>query len=240
MNIKKIKVPKFFKSVKYCLGAVNCLYLLTGITLLLCGVTVLVKFKQYDLFITQKFHNVPSFAIATGTIIILSSALGFYAAISQDFHYVAGYVVVSAVVLIFEVALVTVSYGLWNNVATLIRTPMTQTRLLYGERIEVNAAWDRLQTEFECCGVSGRHDWRVGEVPVSCCHIDYGTVSPFYCTQANAYTTGCGRALGDWLSFNAYSMAVTSLVVICFQIFNTAAACWLAYRLKNDEVELEH
>ncbi|RVE54768.1 hypothetical protein evm_000535 [Chilo suppressalis] len=156
------------------------------------------------------------------------------------YYFSLQYVVVSAVVLIFEVALVTVSYGLWNNVATLIRTPMTQTRLLYGERIEVNAAWDRLQTEFECCGVSGRHDWRVGEVPVSCCHIDYGTVSPFYCTQANAYTTGCGRALGDWLSFNAYSMAVTSLVVICFQIFNTAAACWLAYRLKNDEVELEH
>ncbi|CAG9783537.1 unnamed protein product [Diatraea saccharalis] len=234
----KIKVPRILKSVKYSLGAVNCSYLITGIILLLCGIIVLVSYKEYDLFITQKFYDVPAFAIAIGTIIIVSSALGFYAAMSQDFYFVIGYVAVSAIVLILEMTLVIIGYGLWNNVSSEIRQTMTNSRQFYGERIEHTAAWDNLQMGFECCGVSGRHDWRNG-VPVSCCHIDYGVVSPFECTQTNAYTTGCLSALSEWLSYKAYAMAVTSLVVICFQIVNTAVACWLAYRTKYEDVDLE-
>jgi hypothetical protein len=57
--------------------------------LLISGIAVLIINKQYDVFVTQRFFNVPSFAIATGVIIILSSALGFYAALSEQFAFVA-------------------------------------------------------------------------------------------------------------------------------------------------------
>lgn len=76
--------------------------------------------------------------------------------------------------------------------------------------------------QFECCGVVGRFDWVSNQIPISCCHIDYGTISPFECNTANAYSEGCASALGDWLAYNAYVMAVSALVATCLQVSNVS------------------
>ncbi|KAL4714072.1 hypothetical protein ACJJTC_008426 [Scirpophaga incertulas] len=237
--MKKFKIPSCLKSVRYCLGAINCLYLLTGILLLLCGVAVLVINKKFDLFVTQRFYNVPGFAISTGVIIIVSSALGFYAAFTENFYFVASYVVLSLAMLIFDVAAVIVAYGLKNDVVSEIRGAMSGTIQLYEQRREIAVTWDNLQMGFQCCGVTGRHDWYSDRIPVSCCHIDYGTVSPFECSLAKAYTTSCVSALSEWLGFNAQALAVTAVVVTCIQVCNTAVAAWLAYRVKYEDIDLE-
>ncbi|XP_052756294.1 leukocyte surface antigen CD53-like [Galleria mellonella] len=235
----KIKVPKFFKSVRYSLAAINGLFLLTGILMLLVGVTILVQYLNYELLITKKFFTLPRFAIGIGVIILLVSVLGFYGAISEGFYYIAAYVILLIVVLIFEMSIVIASYGLKNNAVSEIRTTMEETRQLYGSRKEITVLWDELQMNYECCGVTGRHDWISNQIPVSCCHIDYGTVSPFECGLANAYSTGCAAALGQWLSYKAHVLAIISLLVTCLQVLITAAAGWLAYRSKFSEVQLE-
>ncbi|GBP26163.1 CD63 antigen [Eumeta japonica] len=213
---------------------------LTGLLLLLAGVTVLIQNRGYEELVTNKFFAMPSLAIATGIIIFLISGLGFYAAISQQFYFVAGYTASLIVVLILEITVCALAFELYNDAATTIRSTMHQSLLQYSTRIEVARMWDELQMSFECCGVVGRNDWGLDLIPVSCCHIDYGTISPFQCTSANSYSIGCASELGAWLSNNAFSLAVISVIIICIQIIIMAASGWLTWRRsKFEEVELE-
>ncbi|PZC81541.1 hypothetical protein B5X24_HaOG212465 [Helicoverpa armigera] len=247
----KFKVPKVLKSVKYSLAAVNgvfmidtataliCAIQLTGFLLLFVGIAVLVIFSEYSELITKRFSNVAGFVVATGVIILLGSGLGFYSAISQQFYFVAGYVVLLLVTLIFEISMMITAFKLSNDAATEIRTPMLQSLQLYNNRLDITKMWDDLQMGFECCGVAGRFDWVSSQIPITCCHIDYGTISPFECNTNNAYTVGCASALGEWLAYNASVIAITALVTSCLQVLLSIMGGYLAYRSKFEVVELE-
>ncbi|CAH0604369.1 unnamed protein product [Chrysodeixis includens] len=235
----RCKVPKFLKSVKYSLAAVNGSFLVTGLLLFFVGIAVLVEYKNYDELITGRFFAMSRFVVATGAIILIGSGLGFYAAISQHFYFVAGYVVLLIVTLVFEISITIAAFSLSNDATREIRSSMVASLNLYGSKIEITKLWDDLQMEFECCGVTGRSDWVSNQLPVSCCHIDYGTVSPFECGLGNAYTVGCASALGEWLAYNAHVIAVVAVVATCVQILLTLMGGYLAYRAKFSEVELE-
>ncbi|OWR47200.1 hypothetical protein KGM_200167 [Danaus plexippus plexippus] len=235
----KMRVPKLLKSVRYSLAAVNSVFLLTGVLLLILGVATLLTFNNYSLLVTYTFFTLSNFVIATGVIILFVAALGYYGAVSEQFLFIVGYVVLLFVILVFEIAITTLGFNLQNDASRIIRRPMTQTLQLYGNRSEINITWDNLQSGFQCCGVVSISDWPTGRLPVSCCHIDYGTISPFECTSSKAYTVGCAAALGEYLSYHAYVIGVTGAFVICLQLLVLAAGCWLAYRSRFEEVELE-
>ncbi|KAG6442157.1 hypothetical protein O3G_MSEX002204 [Manduca sexta] len=221
----EVKVPKALKSVKYTLAAVNGVFVITGFLLLIVGIVILVTYSEYDLLITRRFFTIPGFVIATGVIILLGSFLGFYGAITKQFYLIAAYCGLLVLVLIFEIAIVIVSYGLKNDATSAIRSPMLQTLQLYESRRDIAKIWDDLQMQFECCGVAGRFDYVSNRIPVSCCHIDYGTISPFECMTANAYPTGCASVLGEWLSYNAHVIAICALLALCLQV------CFVLYSM---------
>ncbi|XP_052737803.1 leukocyte surface antigen CD53-like [Bicyclus anynana] len=234
-----MRVPKVLKSVRYSLVAVNSLFLITGVILLITGLVVLSKFNVYDIFVTTKFFTVPNFAIATAAIIFATSILGYYGAISEQFYFIAAYVVLLVIILIFEITITVLGFQLQNKVSREIQRPMSQSIDQYGLNMNVNVAWDNLQMGFQCCGVTGEQNWPFNRLPVTCCHMNPGTVSPFNCTSALTYQTGCQSVLSQSLANNAYSIGVTAAFVTCLQALITGAAGWLAYRSKFEEVELE-
>ncbi|XP_026742597.1 tetraspanin-9-like isoform X2 [Trichoplusia ni] len=239
----KCKVPKVLKSVRYSLAAVNGAFLLTGLLLFFVGIAVLVEYKNWEVLITGRFFALSKFVVATGAIILFGSVLGFYAAISQHFYFVAGsifqYVVLLLVTLVFEIAIAIAAFSLSNDAVKEIRPSMVASLNLYNERLDITKLWDDMQMEYECCGVVGRPDWVMDKLPVSCCHMDYGTLSPFTCEIGNAYVTGCASVLGEWLAYNAHVLGVVAIVATCVQILLTSMGGYLAYRAKFSEVELE-
>ncbi|CAH2086798.1 unnamed protein product [Euphydryas editha] len=236
--MKAPKIPKFLKSVRYCLAAINSIFLISGLILLITSIVVLAIYNQYSTLITNRFFTLASFAIATAVIIFFIGFLGFYGAISEKFYLIAGYVALLVVILIFEIIITVLGFSLQNDATREIRSTMSESLQMYESRIEVSTVWDNLQMGFECCGVAGRSDW-LNKIPVSCCHIDYGTVSPFYCIATNAYSTGCASALGSWLGFNAYVIGVTGAFVTSLQVFITVGGAWMAYKSRFEEVVLE-
>ncbi|CAG5011806.1 unnamed protein product [Parnassius apollo] len=234
-----MKVPTIFKSVRYTLAGVNGVFTITGILLLITGIVAIVEYLQYTDLITNRFITLPGFVIATGVIIMITAVVGFYGAISEHFYVIAAYVMLLVAILVFEISMTIVAFGLKNDASSEIRTPMIQSLQLYESRLDIAKMWDDLQMGFECCGVAGRHDWVQNRIPISCCHIDYGTISPFECTSWNAYNVGCASALGEWLSHYAFIIGVIAGTVTSLQVLITAASVWLAWRSKFEEVELE-
>ncbi|XP_041977761.1 CD63 antigen-like [Aricia agestis] len=213
-----MKVPKLIKSVRYSLFAVNCLFLLTGAVLLITGVISLTAYREYELLITNRFFILPGLVIATGVIIFFAALLGFYGAISEHFYFIAGYVGLLLVILLFEISITIMGFTLREDGVSEIRSTMATSLQQYETRSDVAVIWDELQMGFQCCGVTGRNDWVSNRLPVSCCYIDYGTISPFECGTGNAYTSGCAAALGEWLGRKAFAVGVTGATVTCLQI----------------------
>ncbi|KAJ2952553.1 hypothetical protein O0L34_g6875 [Tuta absoluta] len=234
-----LSVLKHFKSVKYVLGGVNVLFLLTGLLLIIVGTVVLIFNSEYDALITRRFFAMPAFVIATGVLICLSSLIGFYGALSQSFYFIAAYTILCIIILVFEISMVIVAYGMEGNAASQISEIMLKSQKQYGNLLQISQMWDDLQREFSCCGVGGRFDYANALIPISCCHIDYGVVGEFRCETTNAFTTGCADALGELLSKKSHVLAVSALVSTCIQIPVTAIAAWMTYRTKFHEVELE-
>ncbi|XP_050665161.1 leukocyte surface antigen CD53-like [Leptidea sinapis] len=239
LNFDRVRVPKLLKSVRYTLGGINMVFLLKSLVFHVIGITYLIMHKDYEELITNKFMSLPALVIGTAISIFFICILGFYGAYSENFYALAAYVVLMLAVFILEITITIMAFGLQNGAVSEIRPTMVQSIQLYETRREVARTWDDLQMGFECCGVAGRSDWPSNRIPVSCCHIDYGTVSPFECTFINAYVTGCSVALGEWLSSNAFTIGVTGAVFTSVQAILTAMSAWLAYRSKFEEVELE-
>ncbi|KAJ8722917.1 hypothetical protein PYW07_004097 [Mythimna separata] len=233
------RVPKVLKSVRYSLAAVNGVFLLTGLLFLIVGATVLVTYKEYEPILTKRFFRVTGLVVATGVIILLGSALGFYSAVSQQFYFVAGYVALLLVTLILEIAIMIVAFSLSNAAMEEIQVPMTETIQLYRNREDITEMWDDLQRGFQCCGVQDHTNWIQSQLPISCCPIEYGAISPFECTKDNAFKVGCALLLGEKLSYNAYVIAICAVVATCLQVLLSLMGGYLAYRSKFEEVELE-
>lgn len=67
-----------------------CIFIqVTGVVLLITGAVILSIYQEYQGLVTSTFYAIPSFVIATGIIMILSSALGFYGAFSESFYCIA-------------------------------------------------------------------------------------------------------------------------------------------------------
>lgn len=49
--------------------------------------------------------------------------------------------------LIFEIAIIIVAFGLYNDASSDIRSPMSQSIQYYETRIEVARTWDNLQMD---------------------------------------------------------------------------------------------
>lgn len=234
-----MNLTKILKSVRYSLAGVNCIFLITGFIILITGIVVLLQYRYFDEFVTDRFYKLPSFLIATAVIIFCVGALGFYGAISEHFYFIAAYVGLLVTVLIFEIAMCVVGYGLYNDAISEITPIMRNSVQLYMTRTDVAVMWDDLQMDFECCGARGLIDWGNSNIPVSCCHITYGTISPFHCVPALVHRNGCANILGEWLSYNAYVIGVMAVVLICIQTAIIGVASWLAWRSRYEEVELE-
>lgn len=56
---------------------------------MIIGIVAVVEYSYYNVLLTKRFITLPGFVIATGVIIILTSVLGFYGAVSENFYFIA-------------------------------------------------------------------------------------------------------------------------------------------------------
>lgn len=98
----------------------------------------------------------------------------------------------------------------------------------------ITAAWNEVQTVFECCGVEGAGDYPNGP-PDSCCLPTTDFVAGSCGATAIAFTDGCQAILEDLIEEYETILAATAVGVACFELFCMLFAICLCRNIDEDD-----
>ena len=86
-----------------------------------------------------------------------------------------------------------------------LENELKKTMDLYGKDAVITDSWDKIQTEFKCCGVSSSVDWAFkGKIPVSC----LGTF----------YENGCLSKVEGFVKDNTQYLGIGGAVIGLFTV----------------------
>lgn len=211
--------------VKCFLYFLDVIFLLSGVGLFITGIHVLVGVTSgayASLLPGISYMHAAYILIIIGVFIMVVSIIGCIAAVRESVCCLLIFYFMVVAVICLEVSAIIIAFAgvhLHDDMADYVTASMKRGLYLYQDpnEEEMKVAWDTLQQETECCGISSPTDWEVtggyppGIVPNSCCNGPEGD-----CTSH--YTEGCEQyilaSLEDWLIL----IGVTCLIFVLLQI----------------------
>lgn len=140
------------------------------------------------------------------------------------------------IIFILEIAAGIAAYVARDKVSDIIQEEMEDSISKYNEP-EYKQAWDVMQSDLECCGITDSSDWTDGgmTIPGSCCINDDGADPPT-CTSnpANLYTDGCYESLTAWAEDNILIIGGVGIGLAFIQIVGIILSCCLARSIKKE------
>ncbi|XP_030034449.1 leukocyte surface antigen CD53 [Manduca sexta] len=224
---------------KYLVLTFNVLFAMSAVVLF--GAS---GFLLYRLFVYRHFIGVnveyPAILLLMMAIITCSIAwIGWRTAMSM--HQI--HVIITGILLVLVVAIEFSCFVwamvVWDNVEIDVKTTMTQ----YFEDTkgsEPNSAeavrWDRLQVKFQCCGVTGHHDYSsLGHIPLSCC--GQGPLDdihkPYAAECSQVFKRGCGKPLHEYTKQQLLLVSMTALIASILQSTGIFCTFFLAHAISQ-------
>lgn len=212
-------------------GTLGFILFITG-----CVVT-----SQYNLlldFITVKYTESSVFLILLGIVVAIVSSIGFYASLKSHYVLMITYLTAMIICVICEAM---------GSITMFAQNQDGQQQTLIMDKLETSLkeydvtpdsmtdAWDMIQTDLECCGVSGPRDFRrspffreKNHLPVSCCGslvLDVqGQAEKCRTSTPTVYNRGCHEAVEQFLKGKMGALGGVAALVAVLQIMIISTA----------------
>ncbi|XP_023949523.2 uncharacterized protein LOC112054098 [Bicyclus anynana] len=157
--------------------------------------------------------------------------LGFYGVKSQKYKFALGYTVLLVPILAFEIAFTVYAFLYIDGASSLIKNLMY---ILYPRNPGLSTtAWDNMHRELQCCGLQRNWDNNATALPISCCPIPSGAISPFECTSQNSHRSRCDIVISSGVTNDLYTFFCVGAVIASLQIIIIGLSAWMTHRLKH-------
>ncbi|XP_068629364.1 CD63 antigen-like isoform X2 [Battus philenor] len=225
--------------VKYVLFFFNLVVALFGLAIIGIGVAVLMNWTVLKDELKSHLTVAPWLFIIIGAVMFIIAFFGCCGAIRESHCMVVTYAIFLLVIIIVQVVLAvlmftyadTIKEGLVKGVNGIFDKRTTDPA--------VNAVFNNIQTQFECCGKHSPADYGVigvvTDLPESCCTRATGVVGKILskCTIADANTMGCAdRAAELYQTWNK-TIAGIAIGVACVEVVGALFALCLANSIRN-------
>jgi len=175
--------------------------------------------------------------------------MGFFGccgAIRENYCMSMTFAVLLGLIFILELAAGMAGYILRNELEQVIRTHALDGMQHYNETYSVGVtdAWDRMQQDLHCCGITNYTDWQNNtwfehnnDVPESCCNdvlCDVGVRDwPPEKAEKYIYIDPCADKLREWASQKIGIVIGVASGVAIVQVIGIILSCSFGNRIHN-------
>ncbi|XP_027450209.1 tetraspanin-9 isoform X2 [Zalophus californianus] len=213
--------------LKYMMFLFNLIFWLCGCGLLGVGIWLSVSQGNFATF-SPSFPSLSAanLVIAIGTIVMVTGFLGCLGAIKENKCLLLSFFIVLLIILLAELILLILFFVYMDKVNENARKDLKEGLLLYNteNNVGLKNAWNIIQAEMRCCGVTGHTDWYpvLGEntVPDRCCvensqGCGRNTTTPLW-------RTGCYEKVKMWFDDNKHVLGTVGMCILIMQILGMA------------------
>ncbi|XP_023310182.1 CD63 antigen-like [Anoplophora glabripennis] len=226
------------KYSRYLLVLFNIFFSITGVIIISVGISAKAYYHEFDTFLDNKYFYVSDLLIIVGAIIFLIAFFGCCGAVKENSCMTTTFSTLLIIIFILEIIAGVSGMLLKNKTEAFLTETLNTTMKQYSENnTEIAEIWDKVQTEFKCCGIYNSTDWTdVGnkEIPMSCCKIPPATMNSFQCNTTNAYHTGCLQEFGDFIRDHVTTIGGVGIGLAAIQLLGILLACYLAKAIRSD------
>ncbi|XP_030643239.1 tetraspanin-9 isoform X2 [Chanos chanos] len=213
--------------VKYMMFLFNLLFWLSGCGLLGVGIWLSVSQGSFATF----SPSFPSFSAANlvitlGTVVMVTGFLGCLGAIKENKCLLLSFFIVLLIILLAELILLILFFVYTDKISENAKKDLKDGLRLSNtdNNVGLRNAWNIIQAEWECCGVTGHTDWHEAlqkkMVPDHCCQEHYKECGSN--TTSVFWTRGCFEKVEEWLDDNKHVLGTIAMCVLVIQLLGMA------------------
>lgn len=223
------------KCIKYLLFVFNLLFVVAGIGLIATGAYVNIKMDEYYDFFGKEYLGPGILIIVVGVLIFLIAFFGCCGAIRENYCLTMTFAVSLAIIFILEIAGGITGFVLRDKIEDDVKDVLQDAMQNYNKTgyDGVTKTWNKLQEEFDCCGVTSNLDWkekRDMNPPDSCCKVAGCNTA----LNNTVYTSGCTDKMEDWLKGKVAIIGGVGIGLAFVQVVGIMFACCLARAIRKE------
>ncbi|KAM9771606.1 tetraspanin-9-like [Syngnathus typhle] len=230
--------------VKYMLFLFNLLFWLGGCGLLGVGVWLSVSQGNFAA-LSPSFPSMSAanLIVMLGTVVMVTGFLGCLGAIKENKCLLLSFFIVLLIILLAELILLILFFVYTDKVSENARRDLKDGLVLYNtdNNAGLRDAWDAIQGEWHCCGVTSFSDWRaalqVDAVPDSCCQLVHSGCGR---NASDAFwTRGCYEKMEEWLDDNKHLLGTIAMCVLVIQLLGMAFSMTLYQQIHRGGIKYQ-
>lgn len=176
------------KCIKYMLLCITAIFVLTSALIISVGTTIYAIYHDVSFFLEDYFFSPATFVIVIGVLMLFVSLFGCIGALKESTCLVNSFAVILSVVFVLEIAAAIAAYSLRSQVTSMLDERLRISMPLYYRRIEVEEAFDFIQSRLNCCGVDSYMDWSDVSPPADYSGISINNITvPNSCCAESRY-----------------------------------------------------
>ncbi|XP_048011159.1 tetraspanin-9 isoform X1 [Megalobrama amblycephala] len=228
LEFEKLKMARgCLCCVKYMMFLFNLLFWLSGCGLLGVGIWLSVSQGSFATF-SPSFPSLSAanLVITLGSVVMVTGFLGCLGAIKENKCLLLSFFIVLLIILLAELILLILFFVYTDKVSENAKQDLKDGLRLYNtdNNVGLRNAWNIIQAEWECCGVTGHTDWHDAlqekTVPDRCCQEHYRECGR---NATNIFwSQGCYEKVEEWLNDNKHLLGTIAMCVLVLQLLGMA------------------
>ncbi|CAG9095840.1 hypothetical protein JYU34_007055 [Plutella xylostella] len=234
--------------IKYLLGVFNAIFVILGVVIIATACVDMGMIKGFAAMESSAGHETDAVLIAVGVLIIIVAAFGCFGAWKESpkllYIYVGCLIIIILLELSVGIAAAALRPQLEGTMKTQLRASFIKNKSTRDEDSAHREFWDRIQSNLECCGVSGPDDYSSPAPRLnpsfSCCPPDPQSekaveLQRSECLNQNRYfTEGCEDKVLSTVHSAGLTVIVCGILFCVLEVAGIILALWLAHSIKNE------